>query len=235
MRLQEHRGGCCECMRRALHKMEGQSIRVFKSDRRVQREMTWVWLDEVYGVWIECNEDSYTTNTPLKGLPRDRHQKRLIKQSPKQYDLLKLISNKNSVVLLFIHPHTHYTCLTSALRVTVWWETQRNLPSWMWPNRWYFGFTLLCTVLSSSTHPARTPVQQRSPCPTGGEWVIRMSVSLGIASHFSRHCLPLGKLNAQLQNTGCLCMKEKSHVKKTPANFSLLFSLSTFLHLLPVH
>lgn len=40
--------------------------------------------------------------------------------------------------------------------------------------------------------------------PTGGPWVIRISVSIGIFSHFSKIFLPRSTLKPQPQNSGCL-------------------------------
>ena len=57
----------------------------------------------------------------------------------------------------------------------------------------------------TDTHsPALRLELQRSPCPIGGPCVIRISIPSGIKSHFSRHCSPRFKLNAQSQNSGCL-------------------------------
>ena len=39
------------------------------------------------------------------------------------------------------------------------------LPSWIWPNTWYLGFTRFRTVFNNSTSPARTPFRVRSPWP----------------------------------------------------------------------
>ena len=41
-------------------------------------------------------------------------------------------------------------------------------------------------MLRSSTQPARTPVAQRSPYPTGGVWVTKMSVPTGICKSESK-------------------------------------------------
>ena len=77
------------------------------------------------------------------------------------------------------------------------------LPSWMWPYTWYLGLTLVWTLCNRSTQPARIPVLQRSPKPSGGPWVMRTSVSSGIRFHFLRHSSPRLRLNAQPPNSGC--------------------------------
>lgn len=91
-----------------------------------------------------------------------------------------------------IAPRVHNISMNSWLHYTVIQDTRLVLPYWQ---VWHAQFTHL---------PALTLELQRSPWPSGGPCVIRMSIPSGIRSHFCRHCSPRLKLNAQLQNSGCL-------------------------------
>ena len=82
------------------------------------------------------------------------------------------------------------------------WSPHNSLPSCMCPYTWYLGFILFWTEWRSSTQPALTPVQVRSPKPRGGPWVMRTSTSSGMRFHLLRHGWPRTRLKAQPPYSG---------------------------------